>query len=194
MIHPERPRPLAMLKGTQNKMTNVGLKRGTVRLVPHHPEWDALFQAEKAKLLEALGDLVLDIQHVGSTAIPTISAKPIIDIAVLVKSIEEVSKRVGNIETLGYQKRQEDRPDRIFFTKGPEEKRIVYLHIGDASTNYVQDMIAFRDYLIENPGQAKKYMELKSELAEKFADDRDTYTPAKESFVQEVLKKANKPI
>ncbi len=173
-------------------MSNIGLKRGTVKLVPHDPEWAGLFQAEKAQILGALGDLVLDIQHVGSTAIPTISAKPIIDVAVLVKSIEEACKRVGTIEALGYQKKQENNPERLFFTKGPEEMRIVYLHIGDRGTNYVQDMIAFRDYLIQNPGQAKKYMELKSRLAGKYAGDREPYTAAKESFVRDVLKKANK--
>jgi len=175
-----------------DNMSNIGLKRGTVKLVPHDSEWDGLFQAEKTKLLGALGDLAVDIQHVGSTAIPTISAKPIIDVAVLVKSIEEVSKQVGQIEALGYQKKQENRPERLFFTKGPEEKRIVHLHIGDVSANYIQDMIAFRDYLIQNPGEAKKYMKLKSELAEKFADDREPYTAAKERFVQDVLKKTNK--
>jgi GrpB-like predicted nucleotidyltransferase (UPF0157 family) len=174
-------------------MGNIGLKRGTVKLVPHDPEWDGLFQAEKAKLLEALGDLVLDIQHIGSTAIPTISAKPIIDVAVLVKSIEEVCRKVGTIEALEYQKKQEDRPERLFFTKGPEDMRIVYLHIGDKGTNYIQDMIAFRDYLIQNPGQAKKYMDLKNALAEQYANDRETYTAAKENFVRDVLKKANKP-
>ena len=66
------------------------------------------------------------------------------------------------------------------------------MHIGDVSANYIQDMIAFRDYLIQNPGEAKKYMKLKSELAEKFADDREPYTAAKERFVQDVLKKTNK--
>ena len=173
-------------------MSTTGLKRGTVKLVPHHPEWDALFRAEKAKLLEALGDLIADIQHVGSTAIPTISAKPIIDIAVLVKSIEEACRQVAKIEALGYQRKQENKPERLFFTKGPEENRIVYLHIGDTSTNYIQDMITFRDFLIQNPSQAKKYMEIKSKLAEKFADDREHYTAAKEEFVQDVLKKASK--
>ncbi len=171
-------------------MSNIGLKRGTVKLVPHDPEWDGLFRAEKAKLRDALGDLAVDTQHVGSTAIPTISAKPIIDVAVLVKSIEEVARHVGQIKELGYQKKQENRPERLFFTKGPEEKRNVYLHIGDAGSNYIQDMIAFRDYLIQNPEEARKYMELKSKLAEKFADDREPYTAAKEEFVRDVLKKA----
>jgi GrpB-like predicted nucleotidyltransferase (UPF0157 family) len=176
-----------------DNMSNIGMKRGTVKLVPHHPEWDALFRVEKAKLLEALGDLIVDIQHVGSTAIPTISAKPMIDIAILVKSIEEACNEVGKIEALGYQKKQENKPERMFFTKGPEEMRIVYLHIGDTKSDCIQDMIAFRDYLIENPEQAKKYTELKSALAEKFADDRERYTAAKEKFVRDVLKKANKP-
>ncbi len=128
-----------------------------------------------------------------STAIPTILAKPIIDIAVLVKSIDEACKEVLKIEALGYEKKQEERPERSFFTKGPEEMRTVYLHIGERTTPYIQDMIAFGDYLIENPREAIKYMELKSELAEKFANDRETYTAQKETFIRDVLKKANKP-
>ena len=170
----------------------IGLKRGTVKLVPHNPEWDSLFRAEKAKLLVALGDLAVDIQHVGSTAIPTIPAKPIIDIAVFVKSLENVDRVTDKIEVLGYQKKQENRPERRFFTKGPEENRIVYLHIGDEGTSYIKDMITFRDYLIQNPAEAQKYSNLKKELAEKFADNREPYTAAKEKFVQEALEKAKK--
>jgi GrpB-like predicted nucleotidyltransferase (UPF0157 family) len=176
-----------------NITSNIGLKRGTVKLVPHHQEWDELFRVEKANLLEAVGNQILEIQHVGSTAIPTISAKPIIDIAVLVRSIEEACQQVAKIEALGYRRKQENKPERLFFTKGPEEKRIVYLHIGDRSTNYIQDMITFRDFLIQHQSQAQKYMELKNKLAEKFADDRELYTAAKEKFVQDVLKKANRP-
>lgn len=121
----------------------IGLKRGTVKLVQHNPEWDKLFQTEKAKLLEVLHGLITDIQHVGSTAIRTISAKPIIDIAVLVKSLRQVVEYIAKIEAIGYQKKQENRRERLFFTKGPEENRVIYLHIGDTSTDYIKDMIMF---------------------------------------------------
>lgn len=175
-------------------MNKIGLKRGTVKLVPHNPEWDELFQSEKKKLLGVMGEIVIDIQHVGSTALPTISAKPVIDIAVLVKSLKEVEKYVEKIEVLGYQKKQENRPERLFFTKGPEENRIIYLHIGDESTDYIKDMINFRDYLIQNPTEAKRYAELKAGLAKKFADNREPYTAAKEKFVQEVVERAKKSV
>ncbi|KKT81295.1 MAG: hypothetical protein A3B99_04040 [Candidatus Yanofskybacteria bacterium RIFCSPHIGHO2_02_FULL_44_12b] len=168
----------------------VGLKRGMVKLVPHNPEWDELFQSERMKLLKVFGDLVVDIQHIGSTAIPTIPAKPIIDIAILVKLLKEVNNYVEKIGRLGYQKKQENRPERLFFTKGPEDNRIVYLHVGDDSTNYIKDMILFRDYLIQNPREAKRYADFKQELAEKFADNREPYTAAKEKFVQEAIDRA----
>ena len=176
-----------------NKMSKIGLKRGTVKLVPHDPEWDKIFRAEKVKLLEVLGEMAVDIQHVGSTAIPTIPAKPIIDIAVLVKSLDETKMCTEKIEAVGYQKKQENRPERLFFTKGPEENRIVYLHVGDESTDYIKDMILFRDYLIQNPAEAQRYSNLKKELAEKFADNREPYTAAKGKLIQEVLRKAKKP-
>lgn len=175
-----------------DKNNTIGLKRGTVKLVPHNPEWDELFRAEKAKLLEVMCDIVIDIQHVGSTAIPTILAKPIIDIAVLVKSLQEAEKYIEKIQALGYQKKQENRSERMFFTKGPEENRILYLHIGDVNTDYIKDMIVFRDCLIQNPDEAKRYAELKAELAKKFANNREPYTAAKERFVQEVVERAKK--
>lgn len=177
----------------EDKNNTIGLKRGTVKLVPHNPEWNELFLAEKARLLEILGDLVVDIQHVGSTAISTIPAKPIIDVAVLVKSLEKVKECAGKMEALGYQKKQENRSERLFFTKGPEENRIIYLHMGDESTNYINDMIIFRDYLIRNPAEARKYTELKNGLAKKFADNREPYTAAKEKFIEGMLEKAKNP-
>ncbi len=170
----------------------IGLERGTVKLVPHNPEWDKIFRAEKAKLSEVLDEIATDIQHVGSTAIPTISAKPIIDIAVLVKSPAEAKVCAEKIEAIGYQKKQENRSERLFFTKGPEENRIVYLHIGDESTDYVKDMILFREYLIHNPTEAKRYAELKQELMGRFSDNRGQYTAAKEMFIQEIVRKAKK--
>lgn len=165
----------------------MGLKRGTVKLLPHDSGWDVLYNQEKEKLLKVLDGQVLNIQHVGSTAIPIIMAKPIVDIAILVKSLKKID--AGELETLGYQKKEENRIERMFFTKGPEENRIIYLHIGDKTTNYIQDMIIFRDYLIRNPEEAKNYEKLKQELAEKFSDNREQYTLAKENFVQEIVRR-----
>ena len=172
----------------------IGLKRGTVKLVPHNPKWDEIFQVEKKKLFDVMNELVVGIQHVGSTAIPTKPAKPIIDIAILVKSLEKVKDYIKKIEALGYRKKQENKPERMFFTKGPEENRVVYLHIGDESANYIKDMILFRDYLMQNPAETKKYTKLKQRLAGKFSDNRERYTAAKEKFVQEVLRRAKKSV
>ena len=90
---------------------------------------------------------------------------------------------------MGYQKKQENRPERLFFTKGPEESRIVYLHIGDENTNYVKEMILFRDHLIQNPETVQKYMKLKKKLAEKFAGNRKSYSSTKEKFIRKILRK-----
>lgn len=170
----------------------IGLKRGTVQLVPYDSDWGQLFLSEKKNLIKVFNDHIVDIQHVGSTAIPTIPAKPIIDIAVLVKSLNKIDKCIAGLELLGYRKKEEDRTDRQFFTKGSEENRIVYLHVGDESNEYIKDMIVFRDYLAQNLTEAEKYAELKKELAGKFANSRKFYTAAKENFVQEVLRKVKK--
>lgn len=165
----------------------VGLERGKVALMPHNPEWDNIFQSEKKRLLKALGKTVLDIQHVGSTAIPNISAKPIIDIAILVTSLGETGKRGGLMEKLGYYKKKEERKDRLLFIKGPEEDRMVYVHIGDGSSDEVREMILFRDHLLQNPAVAEEYMRMKQKLAGKYPHDRESYTAAKGEFIKQML-------
>lgn len=171
------------------EVKTIGLGHQVVKLKPHNPEWEKIFQREKEKILGVLGEVVLDIQHVGSTAIPGISAKPIIDIAVLVTSLGEAEKYEEFLKTLGYQRKEEERKDRILFIKGAEENRMVYVHIGDGSTDEVREMILFRDCLLHNPEMAEKYTRLKQKLAEKYPYDRKSYTSAKAQFIKEALKK-----
>src|SRR5689334_1122677 len=96
-----------------------GLEEGALRLTPYHKEWEQLFREEKARLQAAVGLFVLDIQHVGSTSIPGLIAKPIIDIAIAVRSFEEARVCIQPVESLGYRYRGENGiPRRHFFVKG----------------------------------------------------------------------------
>ena len=95
----------------------IGLPRGTVKLVPYSSEWESLFAEEERLLRSSIGAYVVDIQHVGSTAIPGLEAKPIIDIAVALRRLEDVEKCVELMERLGYEY-DEEHPDRHFFVKG----------------------------------------------------------------------------
>lgn len=168
-------------------LNNIGLARGTVKLVLHDPSWQARFAIE-AKLLQKKLDISDDrIQHVGSTAIPGILAKPIVDIAIPVDSLAIADEWVKPLAELGYWNKgaQPDMPERRFFAKGSEEKRTVYLHV--VTNVEYKSLIVFRDTLRANAELAKEYSGLKAKLASSLASDRAEYTRQKNDFIQNVL-------
>lgn len=168
----------------------IGLKRGTVKLLPHNPKWSEAFEKERKLLTKALDGMVVDIQHIGSTSIPGIPAKPIIDISVAIRSMKNSRDFIKIFEDLGY----EYRPDfggpniQLLFVKGPEEKRTHYIHLMKYNGSIWRNDLAFRDFLRKNGKRAKQYASLKKELASKFANDRTTYTASKADFIHETIK------
>jgi len=174
----------------------IGLKRGTVKLLKHNPRWDASFEQEKKKLKKIFGRDVLDIQHVGSTSISGMLAKPIIDIAVVVPSLKKTKRYVRALKRAGYELKNNDsrQAERLFFTKGPEVRRTHYLHIGEIEGGYIDDMILFRDYLRNHKRAARKYAELKKKLAEQYSERRDIYAKKRKRFVNMIAKKARKSL
>lgn len=169
----------------------IGLKRGTVKLVKHDTKWQTSFESEAKKIKNIFGEDALDVQHVGSTAIPGILAKPIIDIALITPSFQKVKRHIKALQDIGYElKKNDPRVERLFFTKGPEIKRTHYLHIGEAGSDYAEDMIMFRDYLCTHRDIAEKYSKLKESLAEKYPDKREIYTEKKNKFIEEISKEA----
>ncbi|OGZ42253.1 MAG: hypothetical protein A3C80_01420 [Candidatus Ryanbacteria bacterium RIFCSPHIGHO2_02_FULL_45_43] len=173
----------------------IGLKRGTVKLVKHNPTWKQSFEREAKKIRKVFSKDALDIQHVGSTAVPGILAKPIIDIALIVPSLQKTKRYVKKLQALGYELKKNDvKKERLFFTKGPEEKRTHYLHVGENDSGYTEDMILFRDYLRKHKSTAKHYSELKSKLAGKYQNTREIYTTKKEKLVKKIVRKAKKSL
>lgn len=167
----------------------LGLARGTVTLHPYHDEWPLLFRHEAAQLQAAIGAYVLDIQHVGSTSILGLSAKPIIDIAVAVDNFEAAAICIQPLEALGYHYRGEAGiPRRHYFVKG--DPSTYHLHMNEISSADWQQQIAFRDYLRQHPDQALAYAQLKTQLASQFPTDRLAYTESKSGFIAGVLQKA----
>lgn len=173
----------------------VGLQDGTVRLVPHSADWAALFANERTRLERALapymGTIVLDIQHVGSTSIPDIPAKPIIDIAVVVTDFEQARAAIGAIRALGYTYLGENEvPGRHFFYlgEGNTTGRTHHLHMFEQSSREWRQTAGFRDYLIGHPSTAAAYGALKTELALHFAEDRPAYLEGKAEFITQVLR------
>lgn len=166
----------------------IGLKRGTVKLAPYNPKWKENFGKEKQRLQKSLGDLVIGIEHVGSTAIPGMFAKPVIDIAIIVKSIKSHSQLIKILERLGYEyKRDDDVPGRLFFTKGPENKRTHYIHVVKLKSKQRKNLILFRDYLLKSKEAVCQYNELKKKLAKIYAQDRKSYTSGKDKFIKTLI-------
>jgi len=154
--------------------------------------WPEIFVGEAQAIRQALGDVLAGVEHVGSTAIPGLAAKPVIDIVVSVTSLAAGTAAVPALEALGYDCRGENGiPGRLFFRKGMIEfRRTHHLHLVEAGHEQWKSMLAFRDYLRSHPGDAQRYEALKRALAEQFRDNRAAYSKGKTRFVQAILEKA----
>lgn len=163
----------------------VGLRRGTVRLEPYNSVWPAVFAREQTALEMIFGGAALAIEHVGSTAVPGLSAKPIVDIEVGLRRFDEWQKIVPQLERAGYTFMPERvTPDEIFMPKGPDENRTHYLHVTGYDSAEWRKVLAFRDTLRANEATRQAYENLKQKLALDFADDRAAYSRAKAEFIQ----------
>ncbi len=174
------------------------LKKDYVDIVAYDVEWPNKASIEISKLRAALPvSKIMDIQHVGSTAIPNMPAKPIIDIQIAVHSLEEMKViAVPALQKLGYEY-WADNPDpqRLFFVKGMPpfgDKRTHHVHIFLPTSEHWQTKIIFRDYLLTHPDMAQAYLQLKLRLAQQYVDDREQYTEAKREFVSHVMELAKK--
>lgn len=156
-----------------------------VEVVPYHSDWPEKFQAEADALRRVLGDEVLSIHHFGSTAIPGISAKPIIDILVIVRNINMIDEMTPQLEAIGYHAVGEyGIPGRRFFFKGSDEVRSHHLHIYETGNPHIMRHLAFRDYMRTHPIPAQNYARLKEELARQYPDDMEKYIAGKNNFVK----------
>ena len=167
----------------------IGLKRGTVKLLKPKAIWKQSFEREKVKLKKVFGKDLIDIQHIGSTAITGISAKPIIDIGLTAPFLERAKKYIPKLKKIGYNLKIEDRKDRLFFTKGTAKKRTHYLHIGEVGSDYIEGMVLFRNYLNRNKATSKEYAELKDKLAKQYPEERYIYAAKKKEFIESIVKK-----
>lgn len=169
----------------------------SIHLEPHNPDWSKMFAMEAERLYRVLDpDIVVDIQHFGSTSIPGLSAKPIIDILIGVTSLSDAKKFIPILEKMGYAYWSEDpRPDGYFLVKGlpPNGPRTHHVHITEIGSDRWQRLL-FRDYLRTHPKEMKRYEKLKIELSKKYKIDREVYTAAKTEYVQSVMEKAKKEV
>lgn len=169
----------------------IGLPRGTVKLSPYSDEWRLLYQNEKEELIQCIGEYIIDIQHVGSTSIPNLDSKPIIDIVIGIKKLNDGFLCIEPLKKLGYKyKGTMGESKRFFFAKGDEENRTHHVHIVEYGDRNWDNLTLFRDYLIKHLEVKNQYRALKKSLAQVYANDRDTYTSKKVDFILSVIKKA----
>lgn len=163
-----------------------------VVVVPHDPRWRDLFEVEAQHIAAALGENAVAIHHIGSTAIPDIHAKPIVDLLVEVRDIAETDGRSARMESLGYQVMGEyGIPGRRYFRKdGPDGSRTHHVHAFRAGSDEVKRHLAFRDYMIAHPVDAQRYGELKQKLAEEHPHSMDAYMDGKDGFIKEMERRA----
>jgi len=173
----------------------IGLKRKKVKLISYKPAWKKLYKKEEELLHHALSKYVSDIQHVGSTSVPGVKSKPIIDIAVGVKSLKIGKKFIGPLKKMGYEYMgNAGVRGRLFFAKGSRKNRTHYLHVEKLNSKNWQNHIIFRNYLRSHKNAIKEYNELKERLAKEFKNDRDQYTSKKEFFIRKIIKKCQKKL
>jgi GrpB-like predicted nucleotidyltransferase (UPF0157 family) len=165
-----------------------------VEILPYDPDWAVQFAAEADRLRAVLDpDLVVGIEHFGSTAVPGLAAKPIIDILIAVASLARAkATMIAPILALDYVYWAENpKPDRMFFVKGMPpygERRTHHVHISEPHGEMWRRRLAFRDYLRSNPAEAGRYEALKRDLATRFKDDREAYTDAKSAYLEAVYR------
>jgi GrpB-like predicted nucleotidyltransferase (UPF0157 family) len=168
----------------------IGLERGVVRLAPYTTDWERLFEEERTRLQSAIGEHVLDIQHVGSTSIPGMTAKPIIDIAIAVESFEAASACIEPMKQIGYEYAGENGiPRRHYFVKR-DPSTTHHVHMLEQQSQEWENHLLFRDHLRSHPEAAEAYAALKTQLADELPRDRDAYTNGKAPFIKRILRLA----
>lgn len=161
-----------------------------VVIVDYDPRWPDAFSRERARIEAALGELALAVEHHGSTAVPGLAAKPVLDVMVAVERVTAVHEHTRRLEAAGYERRPiGDLPGRLYFRRFEHGIRRVHLSLTELDCDYWREHLAFRDALRADPELAGRYVALKRELASRYPHDRIAYTEAKTDFIREVLQR-----
>jgi GrpB-like predicted nucleotidyltransferase (UPF0157 family) len=169
----------------------LGLDRGIVRVVPHDLRWAALFAEEAARLRSALGDAVIAIEHVGSTSVPGLPAKPILDLAASVPSLPAAAELIPVLRSLGYEHKPDpDLPERMYLVKGPPKRRTHHLSLAEPGSRFWRQHLLFRDLLRADPSLAGEYARLKQDLARRYPTDRPAYQAGKQAWIEAAIARA----
>jgi GrpB-like predicted nucleotidyltransferase (UPF0157 family) len=170
----------------------LGLRRGAVLVREYDDRWPAEYEREKRAVSELLGDLVERIEHVGSTAVPGLASKPMIDMALGFAHRTPLEEGRAHLLSAGYHDRG-DLGERggVVVTKGPESNRTHILHLVLSDSDQWRRFLTFRDVLRADPVLRDEYATLKRGLARRFPENRDAYLSGKVTFIDRVTKRGS---
>lgn len=169
----------------------LGLPKGEVFLVPWTTAWETEFILEKKKIQDVIGHYLVNVHHIGSTAVKNLSAKPIIDIVIEINNFQDGEKCIESLAELGYSyKGTNVLPDRYYFNKG--EPRTHQIHMYQSGNRYLLEQLSFRDYLRENETARNQYEKLKKNLSSISGGNKHRYAAEKTDFVNSILERMNK--
>ncbi len=163
-----------------------------VVVVDYDARWPIAYKKEKVEILRVIGDKVVAIEHIGSTAVPGLGAKPIIDIMIAVRHLSDADQCIQPLESIGYEYLPEPEtqiPEWRYFRKGPQ-KAHRHLHMVELTSSFWRRQLLFRDYLRSHSKVAREYYDLKKKLASECGLDRKAYTDAKTAFIQSIVVRA----
>jgi GrpB-like predicted nucleotidyltransferase (UPF0157 family)/predicted N-acetyltransferase YhbS len=184
----------ATLAADQNVSTGLigGPEKRPIVIVDYDPQWPAKYQEHASRILQAVGGSDLQIEHIGSTSVPGLGAKPVIDILLVVKDAANEADYLSSLEATGYvlRVREPDFDEHRMF-RNPE--RNVHIHVFGEDSKEIARYLVFRDHLRRNENDRKRYEALKRELATRDWPHMDAYAAAKGEFIESIIARAQRP-
>jgi GrpB-like predicted nucleotidyltransferase (UPF0157 family) len=169
----------------------------TIEVVDHEPGWASIFEREVEALARVFGDALLAIHHIGSTSVPMLAAKPVVDILVVLRETDTIDRFSAGMQRLGYRIRGEcldaempGTPGRFYYSKDTGGVRTHHVHVCAAGHRQVPDLLAFREFLRAHPARAAEYGALKRVLAQRHRADNVGYMRGKDDFIRALLEAA----
>jgi GrpB-like predicted nucleotidyltransferase (UPF0157 family) len=166
----------------------------TVTIVDYDASWPERYELESAAIADVLGPVALRIDHVGSTSVPGLGAKPIVDIQVSVAALQPMAPYVEPLRAIGYEYfewlNEDGIDDYPYFAKPPEPPRAFHIHVAESGSHHERRHLAFRDWLRAHPEDAAAYERTKRELATREWETTDHYANAKTAFIATITARA----
>ncbi|MCY4581457.1 MAG: GrpB family protein [Chloroflexi bacterium] len=173
---------------TSDHWESLGTPGRQIEIADYNPGWPLAFEREASAILEARRSWVVEVHHVGSTSVPGLAAKPVLDMLPVAAGPAEALEAVHRMVALGYRYRGENGiPGRLYFQKDVDGRDVAHVHMFPVGHPAIRTHLAFRDHLRTHPETARDYERLKRELAAKHVDDREAYTDAKAGFIEGVI-------